>query len=166
MKQKKMGPVIGSTLYSDGTLVAEDVTITLPAVTFVTFDIQAGGTVSVPTSLVENMEMSVEKIGIDKGFKKLIKPGATKLESRWVAEEIDNEGNKKVIGYKAFMKGFIKEIPAPTVTIGEAQSSSLSYTITRYELQVDGKQHLLIDKFNHKVKIDGVDVVKSISNLL
>ena len=43
------GPILADTVYIGGTLVAKDVTISLPAVTPVTADFKAMGTYTAPT---------------------------------------------------------------------------------------------------------------------
>ena len=42
------GPVVADTIYSDGKLVARDVSVTLPEITPMTADLQAMGTFSIP----------------------------------------------------------------------------------------------------------------------
>ena len=63
------GPVIGVTVYSEGTLVARDAAITLPEVTPLTADLAAMGTFSLPIwQLLEHMETAITKIGADMGL--------------------------------------------------------------------------------------------------
>ena len=66
------GPVIADTVYESGQLVAKDVAFTLPSLEFLTTDVQAMGNMTVPlVGLLENMELSITKIGIDKGLGQL-----------------------------------------------------------------------------------------------
>lgn len=63
------GPVVAETVYANNKLVAKDVELTLPAVTPTTADVQAMGTMSIPIpQLLENMELSITKIGTDLGL--------------------------------------------------------------------------------------------------
>ena len=63
------GPILADTVYIGGTLVAKDVTISLPAVTPVTADFKAMGTYTAPIlGQIEAMEASITKIGIDLGL--------------------------------------------------------------------------------------------------
>ena len=64
------GPILADTVYIGGTLVAKDVTISLPAVTPVTADFKAMGTYTAPIlGQIEAMEASITKIGIDLGLR-------------------------------------------------------------------------------------------------
>ncbi len=42
------GPVVADTVYSDNVLVAKDTSFTLPGIEFLTADVQAMGTMTVP----------------------------------------------------------------------------------------------------------------------
>ena len=67
------GPILADTVYIGGTLVAKDVTISLPAVTPVTADFKAMGTYTAPIlGQIEAMEASITKIGIDLGLRNMI----------------------------------------------------------------------------------------------
>ena len=66
------GPVVADTVYSDNVLVAKDTSFTLPGIEFLTADVQAMGTMTVPLiGLLENMELSDTKIGVDNGLSRL-----------------------------------------------------------------------------------------------
>ena len=84
----KKGTVIGTTVYVEGTLVAEDVTLSLPEITPKTQTFSAMGDVEFPLPLYEAMEATVNKIGIDKGFIKLLVPEKRKFEFRWVQTKV------------------------------------------------------------------------------
>ena len=66
------GPVVADTVYADSTLVAKDVAFTLPGIEFLTADVQAMGNMTVPLiGLLENMELSITKIGVDNGLRRM-----------------------------------------------------------------------------------------------
>ena len=166
-KLKLKGPVVGATVYNNGDLVAKDVAITLPAVTSLTYDFTAGGTTTLPvTGLTEAMEASITKIGEDLGLLSLIQPGSLDLEVRWAQESVDNDGNKTVEGCRAYLKSHCKELPGISLAVGEGSENALTFAVTRYELIVNGKQFLLVDKLKGIHKINGKDYMKSISSLL
>ena len=65
----KNGPILANTLYVDNVLSAEDVEFTLPAIEATTADVEAMGTMSFPIwARLEDMEASITKVGLDKGF--------------------------------------------------------------------------------------------------
>lgn len=160
------GPVVADTAYSEGQLVARDIGITLPEVAPQTADLMAMGTMSMPIwQLIENMETAINKIGVDMGLGKLIKPDMKPLEFRWAQTVTDASGNTKTVGCKAFIRGIPNKIPGIGVAIGEAGENEVTLMTTRYNLFVDGKEMFLIDRLAGIVKIDGKDYA-NISSLL
>lgn len=150
------GPVIGTTAYSEGKLVARDTAITLPEITPITADLQAMGTFSIPIwQLIENMETAINKIGADMGLRELIKPDMKPLEFRWVQTVTDANGVTKNVGCKAFIKGIPNKIPGIGVTVGEASENECTIATTRYNLFVDGIEMFLIDRLAGVVRIAG-----------
>ena len=150
------GPVIGTTAYSDGKLVARDTAITLPEVTPLTADLQAMGTFSLPIwQLLEHMETAITKIGVDMGLRALIKPDMKPLEFRWVQTVTNANGVTKNVGCKAFIKGIPNKIPGIGVTVGEASENECTIATTRYNLFVDGQEVFLIDRMAGIVRIAG-----------
>ena len=81
------GPILADTVYIVGTLVAKDVTISLPAVTPVTADFKAMGTYTAPIlGQIEAMEASITKIGIDLGLRNMMKLESKTIEIRWAQD--------------------------------------------------------------------------------
>lgn len=153
-----VGPVVASTVYSDGKLVARDTAITLPEITPVTADISAMGTLSLPIwQLLENMETAITKIGADSGLRELIKPKMKPLEFRWVQTVTNANGTTKNVGCKAFIKGIPNKIPGIGLAVGEASEAECTIATTRYNLFVDGKEIFLIDRLAGVVRIAGKD---------
>ena len=159
--------VIADKVLCDGKVVAEDVAFETPEVAFKTVEISAMGSLEVPLrALLDNMEMSITKIGVDKGLGNMLKLGKIKLELRWVQDAVSSIGDVKHKGCKAFFSGYAKNIPAISVEMGSATEIQPTYTITRYQLYFDGKEVLLIDRLNHKLRVNGKDYYKDISKLL
>lgn len=161
------GPVVANTTYVNNVLVARDVSCTLPEVTPMTVDVQAMGTLSLPIwQLLENLEYSITKIGIDMGLRSMIKPEPLELEHRWVQTVTDATGKTKNVGCKAFLRGQPNKIPGPGIEIGSTSESECTYTLTRYQLVVDGEDMILIDRMAKRLKIAGVDYYSDIENML
>lgn len=150
------GPVVGTTVYANNKLVARDTAITLPEVTPLTADLQAMGTFSLPIwQLLEHMETTITKIGVDMGLRDLIKPDMKPLEFRWVQTVTDANGTTKNVGCKAFIKGIPNKIPGIGVTVGEASENECTIATTRYHLFVDGQEVFLIDRLAGIVRVSG-----------
>lgn len=163
----KRGPVVASTVYSDLVLVARDVSVTLPTVTPLSADVPAMGTMSLPIKgLLESMELSVTKIGVDLGLAKLSSMRSQNLEFRWVQAVVKDNGTTANEGCKAFVRAVPKGIPGPSLEVGSSVECEMTYEVTRYQLFVGGLELLLVDRLNHKLRVNGVDWCDSIEALL
>ena len=161
------GSNLANTVYCEGTLVAKDVVVNLPAVTPKTADLRAMGTLTMPMlGQIEAMEASITKIGVDKGLRKLVKFESKTLEFRWVKEVKKADGTTDVVGLKAFLRVTPKTIPGISVDPGNIGENELTYSVSRYQLFVDGEEYWLIDQLNQILRIDGVDYCKDIRSLL
>ena len=152
------GPVVADTVYSDNVLVARDVSATLPAVTPMTADLSAMGTLTIPIwQLIENMELAITKIGLDLGLRSLITPDMKPLELRWVQTVTDVSGNTKNVGCKAFLRGIPTKLPEVALEVGSASEHEVTLSLIRYNLFVDNQEMFLIDRLSGKVRIAGKD---------
>ena len=150
------GPIVADTVYSNNVLVARDTGFTLPAVTPVTADLPAMGTMSMPIwSLIEDMEASITKVGHDLGLRNLITPEMKPLEVRWVQTVTDANGNTKNVGCKAFLKGIPKGLPEVGGEVGSTVENSVALSLTRYQLFVDGQEMWLVDRLAGILRING-----------
>lgn len=164
----KRGSIEANASYCDKVLVANDCTITLPEVTFVTADIAAMGTASLPLmGLLEDMETSITKVGIDRNMTVLTAPGAHDLEHRWVQDVIQPDGSVKPEGCKAFLRVMSKTLaPGASLELGSASENDLSFAVTRYKLVVNGEELLLVDRFAHILRVNGKDYLSEYDNYL
>lgn len=161
------GPILGTTIYINNTLVAKDAAVTLPEVTPITADIQAMGTMSLPMwQLLEDMELAITKIGIDKGMSKMLKPEALAVEIRWAQPDIDANASQKNVGCKAFIKAIPKIIPGTEFAVGEATENEVTMMVTRYQVFVNGEELWLIDRLAGIVRVDGSDYSSGVNSLL
>lgn len=161
------GPIVANTVYVDNKLVARDVSATLPEVMPVTIDVQAMGTWSLPIwQLLEDMQLTITKIGVDLGLRSMLKPEPLTLEMRFVQTVTDANGATKPVSCKAFMRGIPASMPGIGVAIGEASENEVNYSVTRYQLMVDGTEYALIDRLAGKLKINGKDYAAEVVSML
>ena len=162
------GAVVADTVYADGALVAKDTSFTLPSITQTTAEISAMGKMSVPiVGLLENMELSITKIGEDRGLGKMSKLDKCNFEFRWVQNVIKADGTTKPEGCKAFVRTFPPtSLPGIGVEVGAASENELTYTATRIQIFVGGYEYLLVDRLSQILRIDGKDYMGSISKFL
>ena len=163
----KKNAVLADTCYCDNILAAQDVAVALPAVTFLTTEINAMGTMDVVLAgLIEAMEATITKIGIDTGLGRMLTPKKHNFEFRWAQNVLKSDGTTKPEGCKAFITGVPKGVPATSLEIGSNIESEIAIGCTRYQLFCGGKEILCIDRISQICKINGIDYYQSIKTLL
>lgn len=165
--QDKKNAVLADTCYCDNQMAAKDVSITLPAVNFLTTEVNAMGTMDVILpGLIEAMEATITKIGIDTGLGKMLTPTKHSFEFRFVQNVLKSDGSTAPEGCKAFITGTPKGIPGATIEIGSNVENEVAIGVTRYQLFCGGKEILLVDRLSQICRINGTDYFKKISSLL
>lgn len=161
------GPVVADTVYSSNQLVARDVAFTLPGIEFLTADVQAMGNMTVPlVGLLENMEISITKVGLDDGLRKLNKLEKQNLEFRWVQNVVKSDGTQTVEGCKAFVRTLPAATPEIGVEVGSAPEEEMTYNVTRLQIYVNGREFLTVDRLAGILRVDGKDYMSKINSLL
>ena len=162
------GAVVADTVYDSGVLTAKDTSFTLPAISQMTADLNAMGTMTVPiVGLLENMELSITKIGEDKGLGKMSKLDKHSFEFRWVQNVVKADGSTSPEGCKAFVRTFPPTaLPGIGAEIGSASENELTYTANRVQIFVGGYEYLLVDRLSQILRIDGKDYMSDINKLL
>lgn len=164
------GPVNADTSYVDGELVARNTGVTLPEVTHVLATVKTAlGEHEIPLfGLVETMESTIKKIGADYGLAKICSMSNKTIEHRWVQQITKTEsGENKVVGCKAFLRGIPKvAVPSIEVESGSTVELEIPFSISRYQLFVDGKEIILVDKLAGICRINGIDYAEQVNSLL
>lgn len=161
------GPVMADTVYADKTLVAKDVSFTLPGVEFMTADVQAMGNMSVPlVGLLENMELTITKIGMDNGLKRLNRLEKQNLEFRWVQNVVKADGSSTTEGCKAFVRTMPGSFPETGVEVGSASEHENTYNVTRLQIYANGAEVICVDRLSQILRVNGKDYYKKIASLL
>ena len=161
------GPVIADTVYADNTLVAKDVGFTLPGINFLTGTVKAMGDMEVPLiGLLENMQVTITKIGVDKGLGSMNRLEKQNLEFRWVQSVVKADGSASSQGCKAFVRTLPAGFPELGVEVGESTEAENTYNVTRVEIYVSGKEIVYVDRLAGILRINGKDYYGAIANLL
>lgn len=166
MSLEKMGAVLATKVLCDNIVVAEDVNLSLPDITFMTAEVNGLGKINIPTCLTEAMQSTVTSVGMDKGFFNMLGLNSKTFEYRFVANNLETSGDTGVKGYKAFLRGIPSNIPGGAVEPGSSWSGDVTFEVTRYQLYADGVEKILIDKLKGVCKINGKDYAKEIQSLL
>lgn len=161
------GPVVADTVYADGDLVARDTSFTIPGLEFMSADVQAMGNMTIPLiGLLENMELSVTKIGLDKGLSRLSRLEKQNLEFRWVQNVVNSDGSQNVEGCKAFVRTLPSALPETGVEIGSAPEREITYNVTRMQIYANGVEILCVDRLSQILRVNGKDYMSEIASLL
>lgn len=161
------GPVVADTVYADNVLVAKDVAFTLPGVVFLTADVQAMGNMSVPLiGLLENMELSITKVGIDSGYSRMNRLEKQNFEFRWVQNVVKSDGSTAVEGCKAFVRTMPASTPEIGIEMGSAPENENTYNVTRMQIYANGVEIMCVDRLSQILRINGKDYMGKINNLL
>lgn len=161
------GAVIGTTAYFDGKLVARDAGLTLPEVAPMTATLQMMGEVEIPIwQLIQNLQASISKVGVDILAKTMIGPDLKPIEFRWVQMVQKLDGSSAEVGCKAFMNGFPASIPGYGIEVGSPSENDHPFNLIRYRLVIDGQEIVLIDRIAGKVVINGKDYTKNMNSML
>lgn len=159
--------ILADAVYCDNVLVAKNVAVTLPEVTFATAEINAMGTTELPlVGLVEAMEASMTKIGADSQLIAMSTPQRHSYECRFVQNNISADGTATAEGCKAFITGIPKVVPGISLEVGSASENEITLAVTRYQLYVNGEELLCIDKLNSICRIRGKDYYSDIAAYL
>ena len=163
----KKNAVLADKCYCDNQLAAEDVSINLPAFKFLTSEVNAMGKMDVVLGgLIEAMEASITKIGIDTGLSKMLTPTKHSFEFRWAQNVLKSDGTTKPEGCKAFLTAVPKGVPATGLEVGNATENEISLAVSRYQLYANGAEILCIDRLSSICRINGVDYYAQIASVL
>ena len=161
------GGVVADTVYDNKQLVGKDIAFTLPGLAFLTADVQAMGNMTVPLiGLLENLELAITKIGLDKGIGRMNRLEKHEFEFRWVQNVVKSDGSMTVEGCKAFIRTLPGSFPETGVEIGSASEAENTYNVTRMQIYAGGEEIVCVDRLSQILRVDGVDYMKQISNLL
>lgn len=167
MSLDKKNAVLADKCYCDNSLVAEDVSLSLPAVNFLTTDVKAMGNMTVVLAgLIEDMEASITKVGLDKGLGKMLTPVKHNFEFRGVQNNLKSDGTTKAEGFKAFLTATPKGVPATSVEIGSNIENEVALAVSRYQLFVNGSEICCIDRLSNICRINGTDYYSAIASML
>ena len=165
MSIDKYGGVIADTVYIGNDLVAENVQIDLPEVTFKTTSYQAMGEADMPLPITDPLEATINFIGSDRGLVKALRDNA-QIECRWVEKKTTPLGGTVNVGNKAFLTGRGKSFPALSIKPGDPVEAPIPMAVTRYVLYSDGAELICVDKSNDICRIDGVDELAEVKSML
>lgn len=161
------GPILANTVYSDGVLVAKDVSFSFSGADFKTVTMNAMGDMTVPLlGLFDNMDLTITKIGVDMGLGTMNKLEKQNIEMRFVQTRIQSDSAVGNIGCKAFYRTLPAGLPGLEAEPGSTIEVPVKLNVTRAQLYADGEEVYCVDRLAGILRYYGKDYMTSIDNLL
>ena len=88
------------------------------------------------------------------------------FEFRWVQNVVKSDGSQSVEGCKAFVRTMPGAFPETGVEIGSAPEQENTYNVTRMQIYANGVEVVCVDRLSQILRINGVDYMSQINNLL
>jgi P2 family phage contractile tail tube protein len=112
---------------------------------------------------IGSMAFSVNARADNEKYAMLARPGAINVEVVWVNDTFDSSTLKtKTQQNKVFMTVFNKKYDPGKIEVGAGSDGSSEFEVVYYRKIVDGKEVILVDKFNYKFAINGKDYMDEI----
>lgn len=162
------GAVLATSVYSGGSQIGVNVTISLPEVTPATTEVTAaGGTLELPVlNKLDAMEATVTKQGIGAAWLNALKPEPVDLIANIVQQSVSADGTSTPQHIKAYLRAVPKTIPAVEATYGEALEGDITFSVLSYKLTKDGKTYLHIDPVKGIYKVNGKDYAEQVRAMI
>ncbi len=122
------------------------------------------GEVDMPTfGQIGSMVFTVNNRADNAQYAVLSRPGQIKIEVAW-ATDVFNSSNIKVgiQANKAYMTVINKKYDPGKIEVNAGADGSSEYEVIYYRKIVDGKEVLVIDKFNYKYVVNGKDYMDEV----
>jgi P2 family phage contractile tail tube protein len=153
------------------TLIDDSSDLQLPSIEKLTDTIKGSGImgeIDMPAyGQIGSMTFTINNRADNAQYAILSRPGEIKFEVVWVTDVFDS--NNVRIGLqqnKVFMSGVSKKYDMGKVDVNAAADGSSDFEIYYIRKVVDGKEVLLLDKFNYKYVVNGVDFYEQLRTAL
>lgn len=166
--QDLSGAVIATSVYASGTQIAGNIPVKLPEITPKLVEITAaGGTLEIPVwQLIDAMESSISKTGLDKSYAQVITPEAFDLIINIVQQSVSADGTTTPQHIKAYQRVIPKSAPGLELTPGESGENEITFSVLSYQLYLDGSKVLDIDVPKGICFVGGKDYSEGVRNML
>ena len=167
MKLITNGSTIGSTLWVDGRLIAENADADFGEIEFESEEIDAFGKINIPIYTRPGEikpKFTLKETGINLAAS--IAPGFHRFEYRWMDTTIAADGTTANIEKKAFFFGWPTKLPGVSPKTGERPENEVEVSASRYDLYISGKCIWSIDKLAHVGKINDTPITDAVTAFL
>lgn len=114
-----------------------------------------------------SMTLTINNRADNAQYASLSRPGEIKFEIVWVVDVLDT--NNVSLGLqqnKVFLTGLSKKYDPGKIDVNSGADGSSEFEVIYYRKIIDGKEVLLIDKFNYKYVVNGVDYASALRTAL
>jgi P2 family phage contractile tail tube protein len=152
-------------------LIDDSSDLQLPSIEKLTDTIKGSGImgeIDLPTfGQLGSMTFAVNNRADNAQYAMLSRPGEIKFELVWVVDVFDSNNAKIGIQqHKVFMTGVSKKYDMGKIDVNSGADGSSEFEIYYLRKIVDGKEVLLIDKFNYKYAVNGIDYTSELRTAL
>lgn len=153
-----IAPVVtAANVYGDNNVLIGTGDVTLPVLTYVTFDASGSGilgTVPVSTPNLESLEMTINFSTCDETQIEQASPLPRDLEVRANIQKTDQRTGRLIDeGFALFGRARPKSVPLGTVVQSAQMGGSIAYEMTTLRVDIGGVPVIQIDKFNRIFKV-------------
>lgn len=148
--------VEATSVYVDSTCVGNNMKVTLPEVSPSTTDVDGlMGTMAVPLlNTLEDMEMTITKVGSDENTYLLTSPGTKSITAKWVQDKVAADGTVSPVGCSAQVKCMPKVYsPEEELEIGSGTESDITFGVYEYKKTVDGRCVFWVNRLTSTLKV-------------
>lgn len=160
--------VYSNTVGGEQQLVARDVEVSLPELTYETLEATAMGKYELAQiHKFEPMEMTIHHIGIDEGLAAMLMAEMLELEIRWVEQVMIEDYSIQTIGCKAFVNAH-PQVATPKINVktGDPLNMEIKYHVNGYKLVRDGVVLWDINRLSQKFIVNNVDYYAHLESMI
>jgi P2 family phage contractile tail tube protein len=152
-------------------LIDDSSDLQLPSIEKLTDTVKGSGImgeIDLPTfGQLGSMTFAVNNRADNAQYAMLSRPGEIKFELVWVVDVFDSNAIRIGIQqHKVFMTGVSKKYDMGKIDVNSGADGSSEFEIYYLRKIVDGREVLLIDKFNYKYAVNGIDYTSELRTAL
>lgn len=153
------------------TLIDDSSDLQLPSIEKLTDTIKGSGImgeIDLPSyGQIGPMTLTINNRADNAQYAMLSRPGEIKFEIVWAVDVFDSNSIRiGVQQHKVFITGVSKKYDMGKIDVNSGADGSSEFEVYYLRKIVDGKEVLLIDKFNYKYVVNGIDYMSELRTAL
>jgi P2 family phage contractile tail tube protein len=153
------------------TLIDDSSDLQLPSIEKLTDTLKGSGVmgeIDLPSyGQIGPMTLTINNRADNAQYAMLSRPGEIKFEIVWAVDVFDSNSIKIAVQqHKVFITGVSKKYDMGKIDVNSGAEGSSEFEVYYLRKIVDGKEVLLIDKFNYKYVVNGIDYMSELRTAL